>query len=136
MRSMVSPLACDCFSRDLGEAEVVDRRYSSPDGRRSVTRVTVAGTEARPPKAHAYNSAVMTRRFQLALLLGLLTVLPDTAQTAPIDAKQAPIVIQHDGSEGDVRVNGVLILHFSSDPNLGNGSLPPKRDRHDGYFRK
>ena len=30
MRSMVSPLACDCFSRDLGEAEVVDRRYSSP----------------------------------------------------------------------------------------------------------
>src|ERR1039458_9765506 len=80
-----------------------------PDGRRSVTRVTVAGTETWPPKAHAYNSAVMTRRFQLALLLGLLTVLPDTAQTAPIDAKQAPIVIQHDGSEGDVRVNGVQI---------------------------
>ena len=136
MRSMVSPLACDCFSRDLGEAEVVDRRYSSP--RRQT--VSDKGHRCRygdaGPQAHAYNSAVMTRRFQLALLLGLLTVLPDTAQTAPIDAKQALIVIQHDGSEGDVRVNGVLILHFSSDPNLGNGSLPPKRDRHDGYFRK
>jgi hypothetical protein len=65
----------------------------------------------------------MTRQFQLALLLALLTVLPATAQTAPIDAKQALVVIQHDGSEGDVRVNGVLILHFSSDPRLGKGSL-------------
>ena len=65
----------------------------------------------------------MTRPFQLALLLALLTVLPACAQTAPIDAKQALLNIQHDGSEGDVRVNGVLILHFSSDPKLGNGSL-------------
>jgi hypothetical protein len=65
----------------------------------------------------------MTRPFQLALVVALLTVLPATAQTAPIDAKQALINIQHDGSEGDVRVNGVLILHFSSDPKLGKGSL-------------
>ncbi len=63
------------------------------------------------------------RPFQLALLLALLAVLPAAAQTAPIDAKEALINIQHDGSEGDVRVNGVLILHFSSDPKLGNGSL-------------
>jgi hypothetical protein len=65
----------------------------------------------------------MTRQFQLALLLALLTALPAGAQTAPIEAKQALINIQHDGSEGDVRVNGVLILHFSSDPKLGKGSL-------------
>ena len=71
------------------------------------------------PQSHAYNSAVMTRPLQLALLLALLTALPATAQTAPIEAKQALVVIQHDGSEGDVRVNGVLILHFSSDPKLG-----------------
>lgn len=72
---------------------------------------------------HAYNSAVMTRQFQLALLLALLTAIPAGAQPAPIDAKQALVVIQHDGSEGDVRVNGVLLLHFSSDPRLGKGSL-------------
>ncbi len=71
------------------------------------------------PQSHAYNAAVMTRPLQLALLLALLTALPATAQTAPIEAKQALVVIQHDGSEGDVRVNGVLILHFSSDPKLG-----------------
>jgi hypothetical protein len=41
---MVSPLACDCFSNDLRQAEEVIRRYSSLDGRRSVTRVTLAGT--------------------------------------------------------------------------------------------
>src|ERR1039458_2379078 len=75
------------------------------------------------PQGPAYNSAVMTRQFQLALLLALLTALPAGAQTAPIEAKQALINIQHDGSEGDVRVNGVLILHFSSDPKLGKGSL-------------
>ena len=67
-------------------------------------------------QGHAYNSGVMARQFQLALLLALLTVLPASAQTAPIDAKEALVVIQHDGSEGDVRVNGVLLLHFSSDP--------------------
>jgi hypothetical protein len=62
----------------------------------------------------------MKRHFQLALPLALLTAaLPATAQTAPIDAKQALIVIQHNGSEGDVRVNGVPILHFTSDPKLG-----------------
>lgn len=72
---------------------------------------------------HAYNPAVMTRQFQLALLLALLTAIPAGAQTAPINAKQALVVIQHDGSEGDVRVNGVLLLHFSSDPRLGKGSL-------------
>ncbi|MGZ4822167.1 MAG: hypothetical protein ACXVZM_11230 [Terriglobales bacterium] len=65
----------------------------------------------------------MTRHLQLALLLALLTAIPATAQTAPIQAKQALVVIQHDGSEGDVRVNGVLILHFASDPKLGKGSL-------------
>ena len=65
----------------------------------------------------------MTRHLQLALLLALLTAIPATAQTAPIQAKQALVVIQHDGSEGDVRVNGVLILHFASDPTLGKGSL-------------
>jgi hypothetical protein len=65
----------------------------------------------------------MTRPFQLALVLALLTALPAGAQTAPIEAKQALVVIQHDGSEGDVRVNGVPILHFSSDPRLGKGSL-------------
>ena len=73
--------------------------------------------------SHAYNSAVMTRQFQLALLLALLAALPAGAQTAPIEAKQALIVIQHDGSEGNVRVNGVLLLHFASDPTLGKGSL-------------
>jgi hypothetical protein len=65
----------------------------------------------------------MTTQFQLALLLALLTALPAGAQTTPIEAKQALVVIQHDGSEGDVRVNGVLILHFASDPKLGKGSL-------------
>jgi hypothetical protein len=65
----------------------------------------------------------MISQFQLALLLALLTALPGMAQTAPIEAKQALVVIQHDGSEGDVRVNGVLILHFASDPKLGKGSL-------------
>ena len=61
----------------------------------------------------------MKRHFQLALLLALLIAIPAMAQTAPIEAKQALVVIQHDGSEGDVRVNGVPILHFTSDPKLG-----------------
>src|SRR5271157_5368175 len=65
----------------------------------------------------------MTSQFQLALLVALLTALPAGAQTAPIEAKQAVVIIQHDGSEGDVRVNGVPILHFASDPALGKGSL-------------
>ena len=65
----------------------------------------------------------MTRQFQLALVVALLAALPAGAQTTAIDAKQALINIQHDGSEGDVRVNGVLIHHFSSDLALGKGSL-------------
>ncbi len=69
-----------------------------------------------------YNSAVMTRQFRLAVVVALLATLPVSAQTAPIDSKQALVVIQHDGSEGDVRVNGVRILHFSSDPKLGKSS--------------
>jgi hypothetical protein len=65
----------------------------------------------------------MTHQFKFAFFLALCAVLPAIAQTDAVDAKQAVVIIQHDGSEGKVSVNGVPILFFSSDPTLGKGPL-------------
>jgi hypothetical protein len=64
----------------------------------------------------------MTNRAVL-LLLALGGVLPAVAQTGPIDGKQAVVMVQHDGSEGWVRVNGVPILFFSSNPAMEEGPI-------------
>jgi hypothetical protein len=71
----------------------------------------------------AYNARVMRNQGKLAIFATLFSVLPTIAQSGPIDAKQAAIIIQHDGSEGDVRVNGVPVLHFAPDKSLGDGPL-------------
>ena len=65
----------------------------------------------------------MRNPLTFAVLVALLGALPATAQTDAIDAKQAVLILQHEGSEGQVRVNGVPILFFSSDATLGNGPL-------------
>jgi len=65
----------------------------------------------------------MTHQLKLAFFLALCGVLRAIAQTDAIDAKQAVVIIQHDGSEGKVSVNGVPMLFFSSDPTLGKGPL-------------
>ena len=77
----------------------------------------------RVDRGQTYNARVMTRQLKLAFLLALCGVLPAIAQTDSVDAKQAVVIIQHDGSEGKVSVNGVPILFFSSDPTLGRGPL-------------
>lgn len=56
----------------------------------------------------------MKSQLKYAILLALSVALPAAGQTSPIDAKQAVLIIQHDGSEGQVRVNGVPVLNFSS----------------------
>jgi hypothetical protein len=65
----------------------------------------------------------MTNQYKLAIFVAFFGALPAMAQSAAIDAKQAVVIVQHDGSEGDVRVNGVPVLHFASDKSLGDGSL-------------
>jgi len=56
----------------------------------------------------------MKSQLKYAFLLALCVVLPAAGQTPAIDAKHAVLIIQHDGSEGQVRVNGVPVLNFSS----------------------
>lgn len=56
----------------------------------------------------------MKKQLTTVLLLVLAVQLPALAQSDAIDAKQAVLVIQHDGSEGQVRVNGVPMHFFSS----------------------
>ena len=56
----------------------------------------------------------MKSQLKYAFLLALCGVLPAAGQTKPIDAKQALLNIQHDGSQGQVFVNGVPVLNFSS----------------------
>jgi hypothetical protein len=60
-----------------------------------------------------YNLQPMKKQLASAFVLAL-AALPTFAQTDAIDAKQAVLVIQHDGSEGQVRVNGVPMHFFSS----------------------
>jgi len=61
-----------------------------------------------------YNAPIMKSRLKYAFLLALCGVLPAAGQTNAIDAKQAVLNIQHDGSQGRVLVNGVPVLNFSS----------------------
>ena len=56
----------------------------------------------------------MQSQLKYAILLALSVALPAAGQTPAIDAKHAVLIIQHDGSEGQVRVNGVPVLNFSS----------------------
>jgi hypothetical protein len=56
----------------------------------------------------------MKKQLAALFVLVLSFVLAARAQTDAIDAKQALLVIQHDGSEGQVRVNGVPMHFFSS----------------------
>src|SRR5579864_6824892 len=65
----------------------------------------------------------MKIRLCCALFLVLCGVLPAFGQTDAIDAKQAVLIIQHDRSEGQVRVNGVPIRSFSSQAAPGEGPL-------------
>ncbi len=65
----------------------------------------------------------MRLRLAFAFLVALFGVLSAIAQTDAIDAKQAVIIVQHRGSEGQVRVNGIPILFFASNPTLGDGPL-------------
>jgi len=69
--------------------------------------------------SRAYNARVMTNQCKLAIFVALFGALPAMAQSGAIDAKQAVVIVQHDGSEGDVRVNGVPVLHFASDRSIG-----------------
>lgn len=57
----------------------------------------------------------MKSQLKYAFLLALCGVLPAAGQTTAIDAKQALLNIQHDGSQGQVLVNGVPVLNFSSE---------------------
>jgi hypothetical protein len=65
----------------------------------------------------------MRLRLAFAFLFALFAVLSAMAQTDAIDAKQAVIILVHRGSEGQVRVNGIPILFFASNPTLGDGPL-------------
>jgi hypothetical protein len=56
----------------------------------------------------------MKSQLKYAFLLALCGVLPAADQTGAIDAKQAVLNIQHDGSQGRVFVNGIPVLNFSS----------------------
>ena len=56
----------------------------------------------------------MKSQLKYAFLLALCGVLPAAGQTPAIDAKQALLNIQHDGSQGQVLVNGIPVLNFSS----------------------
>ena len=56
----------------------------------------------------------MKCQLKYAILLALSVTLPAAGQTPAIDAKHAVLIIQHDGSEGQVRINGIPILNFSS----------------------
>jgi hypothetical protein len=64
----------------------------------------------------------MKKQLTTVLLLALTLPLVALAQTDAIDAKQAVLVIQHDGSEGQVRVNGVP-MHFFSSKAVAKGDL-------------
>lgn len=65
----------------------------------------------------------MTNHVKAAFLLALCGVLPAIAQTDAIEAKQAVVILQHDGSAGQLRVNGVPILFFSSKDSVGKGPI-------------
>ncbi len=65
----------------------------------------------------------MKIQLRFALFVVLCGVLPAFGQTDAIDAKQAVLIVQHDGSEGQVRVNGVPIRTFSSQAAPGEGPL-------------
>jgi len=56
----------------------------------------------------------MIRQLIAVFIVALVAVSAAVAQTDAIEAKQAVLVIQHDGSEGQVRVNGIPMHFFSS----------------------
>src|ERR1039458_6324684 len=89
----------------------------------SVRRQSQSPKSARTLRGRGYNSGVMPNPCKLAVLAILFAVVPAAAQNGAIEAKQALVIVQHYGSEGEVRVDGVPVLHFASDPILGNGSL-------------